>query len=531
MVEKLQQIPTRLLEWWNKFSSKQKTIIISVAAGVILTFAILITMLTRPQFETLVVCESTKQAAQVKELLEEDGIQYNMTDDGLTFTVKKQDLSDATILLGASDIPTAGYGIENVVNAGFSATEADKSKSYKLYLESYMEQMLEGQDPVDEAFVQFYIPDNDGTLLSTKEDSYASVVLTLAYEIEPEIAKNYAKMIKEALGNDNTDNITILDSYGNLLFSGGDDSSPVSNATNQLALKQQAEQQVKQNVEQAILGTSLYENVKVTPNLVMDFTETERTNHNYSAPDGRTEGMIINENTYTAEGSGGVAGVPGTDANQEETYVLPDEEGSTYSVEQSDVSRAPNEEITSTKIPPGLIQYEQSSISVVANHYVFYREEDLQEQGLLDGMTFSEFENANSERVKTEVDADLYTAVAMATGIAEENISIIAYDVPFFQPREGSSIQASDIMQILLIVLILGLLGFVVFASMRTPKAAQVEEELSVESLLQTTQDNQLNEIDADAKSEERKLIEKFVDDNPEAAASLLRNWLQEDWG
>ena len=32
-------------------------------------------------------------------------------------------------------------------------------------------------------------------------------------------------------------------------------------------------------------------------------------------------------------------------------------------------------------------------------------------------------------------------------------------------------------------------------------------------------------------KSETRKMIEKFVDENPEAVASLLRNWLSEDWG
>jgi len=26
-------------------------------------------------------------------------------------------------------------------------------------------------------------------------------------------------------------------------------------------------------------------------------------------------------------------------------------------------------------------------------------------------------------------------------------------------------------------------------------------------------------------------MIEKFVDENPESAANLLRNWLNEDWG
>ena len=33
------------------------------------------------------------------------------------------------------------------------------------------------------------------------------------------------------------------------------------------------------------------------------------------------------------------------------------------------------------------------------------------------------------------------------------------------------------------------------------------------------------------AMAETRRLIERFVDENPEAAASLLRNWLNEDWG
>ena len=32
-------------------------------------------------------------------------------------------------------------------------------------------------------------------------------------------------------------------------------------------------------------------------------------------------------------------------------------------------------------------------------------------------------------------------------------------------------------------------------------------------------------------KSETRQLIEKFVDENPEAVALLLRNWINEDWG
>ena len=87
-------------------------------------------------------------------------------------------------------------------------------------------------------------------------------------------------------------------------------------------------------------------------------------------------------------------------------------------------------------------------------------------------------------------------------------------------------------MQIALAVLIFAVLGFVVFRSTRGEREPELEEELSVESLLESTKENQppLEDIGFNEKSETRMLIEKFVDENPEAVASLLRNWLNEEW-
>ena len=36
MLDRLKEIQAKALEWWNKFTSKQKTIIISLGAAVIL---------------------------------------------------------------------------------------------------------------------------------------------------------------------------------------------------------------------------------------------------------------------------------------------------------------------------------------------------------------------------------------------------------------------------------------------------------------------------------------------------------------
>lgn len=61
MVDKLKELLNKVLEWWNKFSAKQKTFIISAGAGVILALAILITVLTRPQYTLLRDCETTRK--------------------------------------------------------------------------------------------------------------------------------------------------------------------------------------------------------------------------------------------------------------------------------------------------------------------------------------------------------------------------------------------------------------------------------------------------------------------------------------
>ncbi|MBO5550829.1 MAG: flagellar M-ring protein FliF, partial [Lachnospiraceae bacterium] len=124
--------------------------------------------------------------------------------------------------------------------------------------------------------------------------------------------------------------------------------------------------------------------------------------------------------------------------------------------------------------------------------------------------------------------------VAAATGIPLANIQIVAYDEPVFVPAEGGLVSPTNIFIIVLIILILGLLAFVVIRSMRAERKAEEEEseELQLDTLLQSTQDaTELEEIDSETKSETRLLIEKFVDDNPDAVANLLRNWLTEDWG
>ena len=531
MTDRLKAIPTKILEWWNRFTSKQKTIIVCIAAGVIIALAILVTVLTRPKYVLLANCESTKEASQITEILEGAGIVPKVSDDGYQIEVLKEQLSDANLLLGANDIPSAAYDINNVTDGGFSTTESDKQKRYKLYLQSQMEEDLTRFEAVKRADVQLSLPENDGTLLSKNEESFASVILELDGEFTQENATAMAQFVKTALGNENTNNITILDSMGNMLFSGEDSYSITGNASNQLSVKQQAERLVRNEVKKVLLGTNQYDNIEVASNLALDFSSTEVTQHDYTPADGQTQGVLSHEDIFSEESSNSSGGVPGTDSNSETTYGMLDNDNSYTTISEESRDYLPNEKITYQTVPPGLIKYDESSISVTAITYDVMKEEDATRQGLLDGISWEEYKAANEERRVLPVDESMIDVVSKATGIAVENIAMVAYEEPLFIDSEGLNMTTSDIIQIVLILIILGLLAFVVLRSMRSEKAEEEEEELSVEDLLQSARETDLEDLMLEEISETRRLVEKFVDDNPEAAAQLLRNWLNEDWG
>lgn len=535
MVDKLKEIPAKLLAWWNKYSSKQKTIIISITAGVVLALAILVTVLTRPQYETLVVCESTKESAAIIELLEgaSPAIDYVYSEDGYQIKVEKSQVGQANVLLGANNIPTVRMTIGDVTSGGLTTTESDKVKLYKAYMEEMLESDLEDMENIISANVILNIPEDNGTMIAQNEDSSASIMLELNDALSNDQAANIAQFVKTSLGNEKIQTITIIDNEGNLLFSGDDTSSLQGSANSQFTVKQQTEAVLQSNIKKVLLGTNEFNLIEVSSNLDLDFSSVEETEHLFYAPDGQTQGVLSHEDIYEAESTGGVSGVPGTDPNNEDNtdYVIPDYESSSSTTSEISRDYLPNEKVTLTKIPAGLIKYNNSSVSVAAIKYKVLKEEDAKNQGLLDGITWDEYKAMNQERTKMEVDEDLVDLVAKASGIEADNISFIAYEEPMYIDAEGLPVTGTDILQIVLIVLILGLLVFVIFRSMRSEKTVVEEEEVSVEKLLDSIPETPLEELEVETKSETRKLIEKFVDENPEAAANLLRNWLNEDWG
>ncbi|MBQ6903523.1 MAG: hypothetical protein IJQ26_03295, partial [Lachnospiraceae bacterium] len=79
----------RILGWWNKFTTRQKTMIITGAVVAVLTVAILIMVLTRPVYTHLYTATSGTEASQVNDILTEAALDFEVSRDGMTFSINR----------------------------------------------------------------------------------------------------------------------------------------------------------------------------------------------------------------------------------------------------------------------------------------------------------------------------------------------------------------------------------------------------------------------------------------------------------
>lgn len=527
-------LPERFRNWWEKFSRRQKMTIVGLTVGVLVAIVILVLVLSRPEYVVIYKAENPADAQTVIDLLDGDGIVYQTNREGLEISIREEDYTKANLLLGSNNVYTTAFGIENVISGGFSTTEADKQKKYVVYKAELIKNCLESYTFVKSAKVIVDLPEDNGTLIAANTEASASITLELSEPCTTANAQAIGRFVATALGNKTTDNIVIMDNRGSLLFSGVSDSSTYGTAAGQFSLQEQISQVVEERIKVLLMGTNEYSVIEVAPNIVLDISVTQLSEHLYWGDGGKgsgTQGPLATEDNYASNSQGSVAGVPGTDSNTETSYQYENAESSSATTTENHKEYVPNESTMFKEIPAGTIDYANSSLSVTLLTYDILKEEDAKKRGLLDGITWDEYKLNNDKRTAVTVDDSIYSAVSTATGISVSDITILAYVEPVFYDKEGLDIDISDILTILLIVIIFGLLAFVIFRSMKQPKMEEEEPEISIQDILQSApMEAEIDEIGVEDKSEARKAVEKFVEDNPDAVANLLRNWLDEDW-
>ena len=540
MMEQLIALKDKILEFWNKYTSKQKTIIICVACAILVAIVLLAYFMTRPVY-TDVATLSGETATTFDTALQGAGLDYVKESDNngnTTFKVEQSQYSDAVLLMGENQITDDEMTWEKALQSDMTTSSDEKQTKATLALQSSIRKGLLNFDGVEDATVYINRPKDDGTIYTDKQDTSVSVSFKMAGSktMDSDTADAIAYYLANAVGSTKPDHIVLTDTKGNLLFNGQQDAGLGGTISSTEDYRDKLKNNFAKYVRD-LLTKAGYDDVEVSKNnIVFDMNKLTELVTTYTTNEGQDQGLYGSSYEYKSTGASSSGGVPGTDSNGDVTDTMITDNGDSSSETiLNKYDYLPNKTVQNIEHEIGAVKKDESSIAIVLTHYRVVKEETLESQGALDNMTFDEYVDANSNVTEQQVPTDLSQLVAAATGITENNIQIRVVEKPVFEAKEASSFgdNVTNYLMVILTVLIAGLLIFVIIKGTSPVEVTEMEPELSVEDLLATTQDNAqtLEEIELEDKSDTRIMIEKFVDENPEAVALLLRNWINEDWG
>lgn len=510
------QLRERVLTFFNSLSRNRKIVLIAGTVGAVLLLTFSILTLTRTEYVVIAQGLTPVEAQTVTTQLTDLGIPWRDSNNTSTILVPASDVSRARMELAVSAATGTISWVDVFNNDSITMTSQTREQMIIQATASDVEKSIETITIVDNATVILQIPKESNYFIKDEIESKASVVLNIKSGLKLNDAQvsGIVNLVVSSVKDLKPENVTILDSSGIQL--NNQDITDGFNANTQFDLQQRVQRQLKGDLTiflEKIYGIG---NVEVQPNLTLDFNQQVETVKLFSPPiEGEINGMVRSVTTITENvvNDAGAVGIPGTDTNTGEATAVVEGENAGSSYEKASET----------------LNYELNEI---------YRE-IVSSQGDIQSLSIGVLVNSTALVDNTMTDAhrnELINLIAMSAGTDRTNIQILVqefpdpmefYDVYTAQDADGTLFGIPIVViAIVVLVTLVAVIGVMLMLRRNKQKRDEAEAEAARQAAIIN---RDLDEIEfQEDKGSPKYHIEKFVDNNPEAAASLLRAWLNE---
>jgi len=291
--------------------------LLGVSAVAILAIAfVMLKIATAPSYALIATGLDPAQTGKITAALDEQGIAYELKNNGTALAVQKSSTAQARIALAGQGVSVSGGGTqpgnELLDQSKLGASQFQQQKTAQRALEGEVARTLSGIEGVSNPRVQIVLPQDD---LFADESSPATASIMLgnsADTLQPGAVRGMAQLASGAVQGLKTDNVTITDASGAILWPSADSGSGGTNS------KQSAEARYARQMEStinAMLASTLgpgKAQVKVNADLNMD--ETTQKELTYGDKGVPLKSTVDNE-TLTGAGAAKASGKAGTGSN------------------------------------------------------------------------------------------------------------------------------------------------------------------------------------------------------------------------
>lgn len=502
---------------WQGLSRARRISIVVLAGSLVLSLALLAFYFSRPSLAPLFHGLDTEEAAAVIERLKEMNVPYELEDEGSTVLVPRDKVYELRLQLSSDGVlynQGVGFEIFDEKN-GVGMTDFERQIARQRALQEELRRTIVSLEGVDQARVHLVLPEPSVFLRDTAEPS-ASVYLKLnpLASLDEEQVKGIVYLVAGSVENLRPENITVIDSHGNILFdaiaAGESGRVATDSVLKQLEVKREFERELEQQVQrmlEQVLGPG---RALVVVNAELDFDAQEVTATSYDEPVLRSTKVI--EEDY--EGEGAPVAEAGTDANiPGYAAVWPGGEG-TYS-RREEITNYEVGEVTERQVAaPGRVKRISTAVVVDDSQVALDNPAQVEQIQSLVASAIG-FEPERGDQISVE-------GMNFERGHLEEMEAAIAAAEAAERQREliRQGIWAA-------VAVIAGVLFVVMWRRRSRPAVERLpeEEEKEEEAL-------SLKDIMPEPPVEEdlsRRKLKEMAEKEPEEVAHLLRTWLTEE--
>lgn len=311
---------TQLTKLWQTLEVSQKITIVLLSLVVFLSLFFIGKWGTTPDYEILFSNLDSSDAAQIVGKLTEAKVPYKLDNGGNTVLVPKNNVYEMRIQMASQGLPKgSGVGFEIFDNFKLGATDFTQKLNYQRALQTELERTIMKIAQIRQARVHIAIPDEQ-IFADEKQETTASVVLDLmgAGDLNAKQIQGIVHLVASAIKGLKPENITVIDTNGNLLYSKDDSTFGAGGGYSTTQLEAQAgyEKIMEKRIQSMLVSVIGANKSVVRVNAVLDFDQQKVDSEVYEPaeePIARSEKST--EESYSGDSSQGPGGMPGTDTN------------------------------------------------------------------------------------------------------------------------------------------------------------------------------------------------------------------------
>jgi flagellar M-ring protein FliF len=206
--------------WFLGLSKRQRLVLGGGAAAVLLILAGLTTLIGNSGYRTLYSGMSPADAQALGAKLEEKKIPFRLTPDGGGVQVPEEQLDKARLEVASQGLPASGrLGFELFDKTDWMGSDFAEKVNYQRALEGELERTIQTLSEVETARVHIVLP-RESLFTDQEKEAKASIVLKLKRLPSRESEQAITQLVAGAVENLRPENVTIVDSNGQMLNSG-----------------------------------------------------------------------------------------------------------------------------------------------------------------------------------------------------------------------------------------------------------------------------------------------------------------------